>query len=372
MNFNLLPSLQQAAIVRIASLLYYDYEIENLTESIPQISDLFSPSRMGAASTHEQWKEVEMKAVEKLSPFLPSLLRKRVAKVIRPMHDEVHRWKSEHNIFLEQYGARCLLCRRCILLYLRWKTDGTIDRTETAKEIVANDSIDPKLRFIMACTYFLEDEILALWEEIEEVDKNMLDSEGTNSSVRFWMKWLQNKDINHWSERIDEFFTYRRAYPTDIPNRASCFYHWLSSESKQMYIAFTNTRRVHADNFQMCLNGMEEIERLEIFRNEAERPLLLCLRWPFRSLFTKFAKELVSFLTADRFISLLRAMLVSYVNYGFEDFHLLEEFWEMSPDALKGEAKKSLIMWTEWFLPMIFPRQNRLALEEVVRRCNLC
>ncbi|GBO04894.1 hypothetical protein AVEN_88026-1 [Araneus ventricosus] len=360
MNYILLPSLKHAAAVRTASLLYHDCEIEIMLEK-GTATDV-------NVQVHEQWQLKEIEIADKLSPLLPSLLRKTVAKVIRPMHNEVEAWKRNHEFLLKHLGA-------CCCTWLLWKTDGTINRTQTAKKLVVNDNIDPKIRFIMACTYFLEDEVLALWERIKPVRKRKkLVFEDSNSAVKFWIRWLKRKNTKHWSEMVDEYFRIPSTYPCyppmDIPLRVSCFYPFLSREMKQHFIQYLAKPSCHADDFQICVNNMNETDRIEAFKTKFPFGLFFCLRWPYRSVFIKMAKEVFSYLTFDGFGTILHFMLCSYIFDGYEDFHLFEEFWLMSPATFKDETKKlghSFATAESYFEFEHCPQ----ALKEIVRKCYL-
>ncbi|GBN33713.1 hypothetical protein AVEN_260318-1, partial [Araneus ventricosus] len=141
------------AAVRIALCLYYDKDIEKILEGekkLPYAHGEFN------RKVYKFWKRIELKAAEKVSS-LPASLKTRVVKFIRPIHLETIKWSGDHANLLKlgsTYTYKSILC---------WKTVGTIDRTQTAMKFSQNKNFDPETRFNMACTYFLEDEVLALW-----------------------------------------------------------------------------------------------------------------------------------------------------------------------------------------------------------------
>ncbi|GBL93546.1 hypothetical protein AVEN_59729-1 [Araneus ventricosus] len=342
MSYNILPPLEHLATVRVASLVYNDAEIGRIGGRLGKKSTIYS-NRIS-----DDWKVIEKKIIEDLSPFLPSLLQIKVAKVIRPMHNEVIFWKEDHVYLLTDYGHYSPIYNSCLC----WKTDGTINREQTTKKLLMNESIDPKIRFITACTYFLEVEVLALWKRIKEVHKNRIILPRTNSAVRFWMKqlkegdtkhwwmkWRKKDDVKHWSEMIDEYFRNPSNFIElmDIPLRISSFYNYLSWENKQKFIRYLGYYYVHSDDFRMCMKDENELQRREIFRSTPVAALLLCLRWPFRSRYIEMAEEIMSYLTARGFLDVVVAMIVSYIYDEYEDSQLFEEFWQMSPAALKND-----------------------------------
>ncbi|GBM70899.1 hypothetical protein AVEN_28465-1 [Araneus ventricosus] len=360
MNYNLLPSLEHLATVSVAALLYNDYEIEKMLEGEKK-----SPIHSNC-KRNETWNLIEMKIMDSLSSLLPSSLQVKVAEVIHPMRDEVFRWKVDHSFLLKHIGEYSYIYNSC----LSWKTDGTINREQTTKNLLMNENIDPKIRFITACIYFLEDEVLALWERIKENHKKSIIRIGTNSAVRFWMKQLKKGNIKHWREMIEGYFGVPCIRQSDIPLRLSSFYDFLSSESKQKYIKFFGAHQVHTHDLRLCLKNKHENECREIFRSRPDAALFICLRWPFRSLYIKMAEEIISYLTAKNLSTLLLVMIVSYIQDGYEDFQLFEEIWKMSPAALKNDVMKDIrfFLWTKRLLE---EANHSQPLEKIVRKCYL-
>ncbi|GBL93553.1 hypothetical protein AVEN_59736-1 [Araneus ventricosus] len=373
MSYNVLPPLEHLATASVASLVYNDIEIGKMLGHGKKCTVHSN------CNSVEAWKVIEEKVMEDLSPFLPSSLQIRVARVIHPMHNEVWRWKADHSYLLKHFGEYSRIYNSC----LSWKTDGTINGEQTTKQLLMNESIDPEIRFITACTYFLEDEVSALWEKMKEVDKKRITETGTNSAVRFWMKqltkgdnkswwmkWLKKEDVRHWTEMIDEYFRNPSIKRTDVPLRISSFYNFLSWESKQKYIKLFGNHQIHTDDLRMCLKDKDEVERREIFRSRPDDALCICLRRPFRSHFIKMAEEIMSYMAADDFATVVLAMILSYIHNGYEDFHLFEEFWQMSPAALKDD-----IIRDNHFVMLIKNLLDELnyskVLEEVVRKCYL-
>ncbi|GBM86968.1 hypothetical protein AVEN_16338-1 [Araneus ventricosus] len=78
---------------------------------------------------------------------------------------------------------------------------------KTAKKLVQDKNIDAKTRFAIACTYFLEGEVLSLWYGNNKVKVWSIPRNGTNAAVRFWMK--------HLSSPPKEFCGFRVFFPND-------------------------------------------------------------------------------------------------------------------------------------------------------------
>ncbi|GBO14825.1 hypothetical protein AVEN_19376-1 [Araneus ventricosus] len=336
------------AAVRIALCLYYDKDIEKILEGekkLPYSNGEFS------RKVYKFWKRIEMKAAEKVSS-LPTSLQTRVVKFIRPIDLETIKWTSDHANLLKlgsTYTYKSIL---------RWKTVGTIDRTQTAMKFSQNKNFDPETRFNMACTYFLEDEVLALWHGDEVLDRKRLSRNGRNAAVRFWVKRLKEGSCRKrpWKDMIDGYFQILSVRRSDIRLRVSCFFPYLSWEGKKNYVRnllCSNIARAYSDDLRLCMHAMDEAERVELFSEYHVHWLYYCLEWPFQSLFIDLANQLWSHINADKFHAVLFHIIRFSILRGLECFDyvgLLKEFWHDSPDAFKEnimKRKKSFKVITE-------------------------
>ncbi|GBN25221.1 hypothetical protein AVEN_211697-1 [Araneus ventricosus] len=324
------------ASVRIALCIYYDKDIEKMLE----VERNLPIEHLSYLERRKYWKQIEAKVVEKL-PSLPNLLKTRVSKFIRPIHLEIEKWVLDHE------GVGNLCAPYCYLNYksfLFWKTDGTIDRMQTAKNFVQNKNFDPETRFAMACTYFLEDEVLALWHGEEVFNGKTISRYGTSAAVRFWVKRLKkgSRRKRPWKEEIDGYFKNLGMRDSDFRIKVSCFFSYLSEESKEKYLILHNWYP-HSDDFRLCFQAMDERERVELFSEYTVLFLYRCLEWPFQSLFIDMANHLRSHMDAKKFKAVLDRIILSCIFPGFEDFDyagLLNEFWHDSPDSYKKKIKK--------------------------------
>ncbi|GBM03276.1 hypothetical protein AVEN_142562-1 [Araneus ventricosus] len=326
------------AAVKIAIGVLYDSEIEKMLQEerkYPRgiIAIKFYSDR------HELWKMIQMKAAEKL-PFLPNSLKTSVCKYIQSLHVESEDWIKDHMFLLNLDPLHCNLVYKTIFC---WKSDGTINRVKTAKKIAQNKNIDPNSRFILACTYFLEDEVLAIWHGHKEVKKKSMRIKGTNSAVRFWMKWLKKGSVTPWRLMVDDYFSFPCFRRSDIPLRFSSFFPYLSQESRANYFGYFDLglQCFDKDGFFSYLCEIDEAERTELLQLIPRDALRYCLKWPFQTLFIEMANQLESYMKGSDF-EIVFLEIVSSIMCGLHDFdyvELLKEFWNLSP-SFKEEIKK--------------------------------
>ncbi|GBM03272.1 hypothetical protein AVEN_142559-1 [Araneus ventricosus] len=326
------------AAVKIAIGVFYDSEIEKMLQEerkypLTLLAIKFYRDR------HELWKLIQMKAAEKL-PFLSNSLKTKVCNYIQSLHVECEDWIKDYCRLLNFDRLHCRLVYKSIFC---WKSDGTINRVETAKKIVQNKSIDPNSRFILACTYFLEDEVLAIWHGHKEVNKKSMRSKGTNSAVRFWMKWLRKGSVTPWRLMVDDYFSFPCFRRSDIPLRFSSFFPYLSQESRTSYFEYFDLglQCFDKDEFFSCLCTMEEDERTELLQLIPGDALQYCLKWPFQTLFIKMVNQLESYMKDSDFEHVFLKFVLSIMrgSHDFDYVELLREFWNLSP-SFKEEIEK--------------------------------
>ncbi|GBM28339.1 hypothetical protein AVEN_229523-1 [Araneus ventricosus] len=360
------------AAASIALAMYYDKEMEPMLKE--DLTQLFRDGRFNR-DKHELWKLIEMVAVEKLE-FLPDLLKIRVSKLIRPIHLEARRWIRDHDCLLNISAANCYLTYKSILC---WKTDGRIDGIKTAKKLVQDKNIDAKIRFALACTYFLEDEVLALWYGDNEVNKKNILLNGSNRAMRFWMRYLKSGSWRKksWKAMINRYFKSPIFRRSDIRIKVSCFFPYLSWEGKKNYFPHLQSLdKIHDDDFRLCMQAMDERECMELCCADPARSLYCCLEWPLQSLFMEMARQLWMHMNANQFHAVLDRIVLWYILEGVEDFDyvgLLKEFWRLIPASFKDEIKKIKKYFVPIDVALNYDKENTSlslpeTLEEYVRK----
>ncbi|GBN10911.1 hypothetical protein AVEN_160382-1 [Araneus ventricosus] len=319
--------------VKIALHLLQDSDIEKMLNK-----DIMMPFQFDKADTVELcrynlWKSIEKKVVKKL-PLLPPSLPTEVAKFIRPMYYEVIIWLGEHDLLPEKRKGICI----SFMSWLCWKSNGMIDRVETAKKFVQTGSVDIRDRFIVACNYCLKDEILGLWDTMKKVGINITSRRRINSAVRLWMNLLKEGNTELMNEMIEEYFRIKCFAKSEIPLRLSSYFRYLPLKCRQDYFAVLCCGPLHKDDLYLCLFQMDERERMELFQKMPALIVARCLEWPFQPLFIKMANEVSRYLTLADFKEIFRLMLLySYIQFGCDYYELSTEFESIVPDSYKDE-----------------------------------
>ncbi|CAL1291862.1 unnamed protein product [Larinioides sclopetarius] len=322
MSFIFLPSLQHLAAVKVALAVYYDDIIQLSGESI--LSD-----EVSRTTYKENWIMIQRMESMKLSELLPELLRKRIVQLIQPMSSEVQIWITNHSV-IKKHVKKDFVNNLC------WKPDGSIDRIKTAKQFIQNKKIDIRVRFVIACIYFFEFEILNLWREMSTFRRMSIPRIDTNIIVRFWMKRLKKRDISPWTESIREYLENDFEYKdTDSRFRLSSFYVALDRETRWTYISQLWPWITHVDDLLFCIYQMDEAERHETLRRMPTKVLHCYLRWPVQSLFLNIVNSVWSRLSQSCLKTVLHNIEKKDIMQDIQSFDYLKlhkDLLDLIPD----------------------------------------
>ncbi|KAF8771781.1 hypothetical protein HNY73_019156 [Argiope bruennichi] len=307
----------------------------------------------------EAWKQVKVKAMEIFANLLPLKLKVQVSEMIRPLHWELKKWLIDHS-FVEPklnvgevevirfLNSECKdriiddkplhsLRRFKLLHYVCWKPDGTINRIRTAENFIRYER-----DFLMACTYFMESQILETWPDTRKIWP-------LNIIVRFWMEWLKGlnqKPVIPWWEKLEGFFSNPDLRENSMI-RLSSFFHLLSWNSRKNCLPLFKWNDVHDDDLRLCMKQMDKSELKKLFRSKPSCVLRAYLRWPFHNVFIEMANEMWPYITLDCFEDTLK-YIISYPP-GLEDCNCLKifrEFWDNCPNSYKEWIEdKDILEW---------------------------
>ncbi|KAF8796922.1 hypothetical protein HNY73_001250 [Argiope bruennichi] len=331
MNPIFLPSLQHMASVKIAVQIYCNREIQSTYHQMNNIpSKNFDQARH---ITYKGWKRIKEITMKILPAELPQLLKTRLADFIRPIQEQKDAWMCDHPyVYIYTYDNSYFNC-------ISWKSDGTIDRLQTAKNMLRNKSFHFVGRFMMACTYFLEEDI---WNLREKMKGERLAREDNNVVIRFWRKWLKQRNNIHWSQMFSEHFINPKIISSDSPIRVTRIFDILPQESRWNYLVKISGKG-HSDDVRLCLYQLDEQQRIEFMKSYPHRILIAFLKWPFQSQFMKMANQMWGYMSADAFHFVMSEFLKCYVLRNLEYFDylgLFREFWCSSPEFFKENIRK--------------------------------
>ncbi|GBM28347.1 hypothetical protein AVEN_229531-1 [Araneus ventricosus] len=345
MALTFLPSLKHLAAVRVALTVYNDGIIHFLDEVILREKyDLDDPFNVNIKE--ERWiRESQLEVRNKLSKLLPNSLENRVVHILQAIVAEIHYWIRDHFHVIKHIE------KSHYKNSLRWKWEGTIDRIKTAKQLLRNESIDKRVRFVMACIYFRETDVLHLWQSMAADERQSIFHIDHNIAIRFWMEWLKENAKSPWTQCVPKYLTFdflKRIASTSRV-RVSSFFIELNTRNKILLLyCLWATERAHIDDLHLCYNLLDEAARAKIVPSFLRPIDVLCcyLDWPLQSLFLDAVNQMKSHLKRHCFEYCLHCIVYKKLMRGMQDFdylELLRDLWNQIPDSYKEEIQKQEI-----------------------------
>ncbi|KAF8790465.1 uncharacterized protein LOC129961047 [Argiope bruennichi] len=251
MESNSPERLETMVAAAVASHIFMHPEIDAML----QIEETIFPIDL----RQEYWSSIERKFMEITGNLLPIPLRNMVFGFLKPLHETYDLWKKDHYL---NKKIKQNVYKSCI----SWEIDSaTINRRKTAAKLIRNRRVDVRTRFIMACTYYQEDDIVDLWRQIRGKTRRAITRRGSNDSVRFWVKLLKKKATHTWREEVENHYRVTNSKPYDSPLILNCFFRYLNQGKQlQMLIKQFATQRLHLEDFLLCMNHMDDYQRANV------------------------------------------------------------------------------------------------------------
>lgn len=354
MNYILMPSLEHIALLKIVITLWNRDYIQDLVSQF-----YFTP--LIISETRKEWKKIEDKVSEKIQELpLPKLLKKQLPNFVEAIGWQILTWKKCY---------RNLLGESYVTIYLRklcWTLQGTVDKKKTVEILIKDESLHICKRYMLACTFCLEDYIYILWEQLKEPYKKDLTyiRKYEPPFVSFWCHYIQGKlaqldKIMKTYCKDDNVSSYEYAFQHSAVsgNEAATryFLQKLTPEEKEKnfvktagHVAklrcgcFTKhsdfPKRYFTDVLCFLLSVMNKRQQIEVSKNCAYIVLKCLLDWPWQNLFMKISENLWIFLSEEDYYHLLSIIIYIKVIPGHRDHNyqkLFGMFWKQSPDTHK-------------------------------------
>ncbi|GFU15011.1 uncharacterized protein NPIL_94741 [Nephila pilipes] len=277
----------------------------------------------------KKWEKLIKKKVSTYT--IPVSLQEKVADMVRHINSQVEKWTLDHG------PVTCpTIDMRNIFI---WKSNGLIDRVKTAEALVQVERLDILKRFVLACFYCLEGDILALWNNMSENDKMRVTNISGSLVVRIWMKWLEDGEEINWR---------RLAWSSVLnPLGLRCFFLKLRPNSKKTWLLTSMRMRIlQYDDLFFCLSHLDRKRRRQVYEKCCSQLLESFLEWPFQSAFLDVANQMWSYLKEKEFRNLLHLIMYQRILVEFGNFNyveLLQEFWKQSPPEYKEYAMSNSV-----------------------------
>ncbi|KAF8797233.1 uncharacterized protein LOC129981794 [Argiope bruennichi] len=377
MALNFLPSLQHIAAVKVALAVYYDDIIHSFNEFI--LADEFDQigSFHISQSREERVKQRRKEMRRQLSPLLPKALVDQVVNILQPIVDELYFWVRDYICVIKNIQKSHIANNLC------WKSEGTIDRIKTSRQLVRNESIDKRVRFVLACIHFWEQDVLQLWRSMTSKERGKISRIDSNFAVGFWMKWLKKNAVSPWTQYFPEYLNLASLEPIIIFDykhknsriRLSSFFAELNRYYKNFFLDGFWPKHAHIDDLFHCYYLTAETDRPVVFplNTKAKHVLCVYIDWPLQSHLFEVLNKMWDQLTPNCFEHLLRYIVNQKLSHSMEDFDylkLLKDLWNRIPDDVKEYIKgKTTYLFVE---PLLSYDENTspLSLEETLQGCR--
>ncbi|GBL73502.1 hypothetical protein AVEN_159492-1 [Araneus ventricosus] len=326
------PSLSYMCLAKIAVGLYNEFGFKILKMAFPKMIFFNLPEFKECSP--ENFTLLCNRAKERLL-LIPTSLRERIKKAVEGLQYEIGEWIQGHEkkiVSVYYYYGKCTFF---------WRSDGSIDRTKTAQEIVRNQNVAIRARFDIACMYCLEKSVQTLWAALEangETDCYDIpyDECFFNAMVPFWLRWMREGAQSDWTEAAREYLDFRmfHLYRYGSEPSFSTLFRVLMPEVRCKF--FDDLVLCDTDDLRFCLYTLTNKEQEDVMRKYARYVLVIHSEGPLASLFLETAEKSWKFLDHPSFHRVLRYLLDLKDNTDYDYYaYLAVEFWNRSPDHFK-------------------------------------
>ncbi|GFT59366.1 uncharacterized protein NPIL_132411 [Nephila pilipes] len=334
MNIKFWPSLHLLASVKIAREILHKFDLK-------AVKNNFFTTK-GEISA-EYSSEIISKINELKSGFNSPLFKTdQILGIVRSLALEVVKWFLSHEDILTDVKLE--------FSDIYWYSHGVIDRFETAKNLVEDENIHVKRRFILACKYFFEGHVHALWENMLADEKiSLARQRGLVASMRYWISELNNGGITDCIRMFkvaqsDEYFKENylgiRCYFNKLEPQVQCrclTYGITNGEIHHfdLYLCFS---QMNVNELRILLYSLRESTRLRVIE--------LFLYWPLQHIFVEVVDQSWRFISHYNFRNILDFILNDKIFNCWHDVNyqqLLKDIWLRCPLTYKRRLKRDRI-----------------------------
>ncbi|GFT31153.1 uncharacterized protein NPIL_302011 [Nephila pilipes] len=236
---------------------------------------------------------------------------------------------------------------------IHWYSHGTINRLQTAQAFIQDENINIRQRFHLACTYYFEDDVRTLWENMTLGYRTFLMKNIYLSSSRMvWLNTIKRRaplnwtQITHTVER-DNFSAYD-SRKFSFRNHLGLLHAFSKQESPVARFislqAAIRSRELPPFDLYLCLIQMEDSEILNTFYHLSENEKYVLIRtflyWPLQDLFQnvveKFRNNISNIIYSELFRFILSEKFETrWTDHDYVD--LVKAFWAPLSARAKSE-----------------------------------
>ncbi|GFY66221.1 uncharacterized protein TNIN_260631 [Trichonephila inaurata madagascariensis] len=342
---NVLQSLENLALIKVAISIYHSSEFSKLKE---RFRNPDGDLEMGLV------KELIHKTIS--NSVLPFRVREKLLGIINPIIMHIEKWNAEKRIF----GVRNQL-DICLT------SAGTIDRIKSFKKFVRSDDENIVERFALACHCWMTDDVLKMWNKASVDEKIHIESKLLHQKdSSFWMLGKRRRRTEEQFERLETTQCLKKWFDWLHDGGDPCTQHNFIDKSLFKFshtIPEPNLLRAsppgelrqtiknkyyyqHGREYFSCL---DYDLKLRFFHQEPVTILYDYLKWPLQFKFLEMASQAWEYMTGNDFYELLWAISIQKLSprihslqfeSDFDYAGLLLEFWKQCPLHLKLSSKE--------------------------------
>lgn len=257
---------------------------------------------------------------------VPKTVKQDLLRLVAPIGRELFEWVRFHGV--DCYTDICLPSE------FSWTSYGTINNEETAKKLTRNSKLNIVMRYYLACTYCIVDDITVLYEQMSENDKTYLELENIPSKllifVRYWTYKMRSIYAPYFvfatkvTRLRDEENLNRRGFQKSVnicnkPAAEFYFERLPEAQKNDLVIRLANQtfnaafNVPHAFHFQssriemllFLILKMKLADQVNLLNVHGVNILRCFLQWPFCDFFLNVLPQIWSYLSENDYVDLL-------------------------------------------------------------------
>ncbi|GFT26903.1 uncharacterized protein NPIL_148491 [Nephila pilipes] len=329
---NFLHSLEHLALVKVATEIFGNPEIREYER------ELRSPFYF---ARNELWEPF---IIGKVPTSLFSITtQEKLIGLFKPLSYELLMWRKDHSPILGPNADQQInFC---------WKSEGTIDRLQTAKRVVHYEHFTITQRFTMACYYWMTDEVVQLWEKLlpSEYENLMtylgrmsLSVYGIDGILISWIKWLtqgaEREELYNYIFGLVEHLHHRVPPPDHLWRK-------LPTITVEQELRFRVIHHSRSFLGRYYLSKMDTTQQMEFMKERPFSTLRLFLDWPLQYKFMEMIKYLSMHWDETGYYDIFSLIVREKIDREFTDFNykaLLKEIWLQCSSDVKEYARNRL------------------------------
>lgn len=357
LNFNIVPSLEYLATIKVTVLLWQHQYLKPL----PFIyKSVLKPSLQLCEKrnfSYQCWwwyatEKLNLQAIINEELDLPESIKSNIINLIRPIEREINYWVAYQDRKVQNVAFNKIKTWREIRTLFEsivWTYLGAINYVETAKCIINTNLLSYKEMYRMACFYCLEDSVYEVAPYV--VYPHYLDELDFDEQplLYYWTCCVTGdvaklQEITERNRVTRSIASYMLTLPKVNHNEGAFTYFWkqLSKEEKYQRLVSLMETNFKPRNLNSLISDLEEQQQKNFFLGNTGSILCKYLEiWPQDYYFLPAAYHMRDIFSTEQFSVVLalvgRKIIENRCRYDRYDKYnyMLKELWEYAPETLR-------------------------------------